>query len=387
MTDDIDCNHSLRGSPYVVAMARTSRRMKALALLAVTLSAANAQLSDLPDLSTATQTTATTPSSASSTAATSATTTGASFAATTTSSNTVFHLTGLPTIEGAGIPTLEVPYTADAPFMQKSNLPEGTFFIAVGATLAFLGACVLLWRAMVAWSVNRSVKRAAMASIRGSEKTSTWGGSSFPPRGSMYKEISGSNMSLDALTPAGKPVGKSHFRDHEIKREATPPAGLFFSPTAQAGSGAHNGNRTSSYLPAGYYASPSAQAAGGAGSTTIGGSLAPYTRSSFVQPSPPPSPGLAPTTRNTTPTFRASSRDGLRAPSRDGLLGSSRPGSYLDTGRQGQSSGLYAQPSSSSLMVGVGGRPSRDSLAGSRAPSAYLEDLFENHGNGPRERY
>jgi len=37
------------------------------------------------------------------------------------------------------------------------------------------------------------------------------------------------------------------------------------------------------------------------------------------------------------------------------------------------------------LMVGIGGNG--ENLPGSRAPSAYLEDLFEHHGNGPRERY
>jgi hypothetical protein len=74
-----------------------------------------------------------------------------------TLTESAFHLTGLPTIAGAGIPTLVIPFTANAPFMQKSSLPEGTFFIAVGAVLAFLGAGVLLWRLLVAWSINRSV--------------------------------------------------------------------------------------------------------------------------------------------------------------------------------------------------------------------------------------
>jgi hypothetical protein len=31
--------------------------------------------------------------------------------------------------------------------------------------------------------------------------------------------------------------------------------------------------------------------------------------------------------------------------------------------------------------------PGVSAVAGGRAPSAYLEDLFENHGNGPRERF
>ncbi|TKA76187.1 hypothetical protein B0A55_03083 [Friedmanniomyces simplex] len=386
-------------------MARMSRRTVALLALGA-LPLAYAQLTSVPDLSTATQTAA---SSSATTATSDATTTPAatllsSSGTATTSASVIHYISNIPTIAGAGIPTLVIPYTAAAPFMQKSKMPEGTVFIAVGACLAFLGACVLLWRGLVAWSINRSVKRSALASIRGSEKNSGWGGSSGynPVHGNLYKDTNGSSMSLDALTSAGKPV-KPHFRDHEIKRESTPPAGLFFSPTAQAGREVQN-NRNSSYLPAGYYASPSAQAAGGAGATTIGGSLAPYARHSVAGISPPSSPGPPPTSRSSA-TYRATSRDGLRTQSRDGLRAQSRDGlrgqsrdgygagsarnSYLEGPRQGHSSALYAQPSSSSLMVGIGGNgyQSGENLAGSRAPSAYLEDLFENHGNGPREQF
>ena len=426
-------------------MARTTRR--ALALAIVTLFAAplvSAQLSNLPDLSTATQTTGDSSTAASTTQTTAESTTAdastslttdslTSFIATTTSaasetgslttsSGSVFHLTGLPTIEGAGIPTLVIPYTADAPFMKKSDYPEGTVFIVIGAILAFLGACVILWRGLIAWSVNRSVKKAALATIGRGEKNSTnWGtGAGYnPANGSFYKDagMTGSSMSLDALTSTG--MKKGHFKDHATERSSTPPQNLFFSPTAQARQSVQDlrdaGNRNSSYLPAGYYASPSAQAAGGANSTTIGGSLAPYARNSQIGLSPPASPGLAPTSRSSA-TYRGTSReglsrDGLRPSStgygppsresmrpasrdnlsvnRDGYGPSSARNSYIDPShpRSGHNSQLYAQPSSSSLMVGLGQRPSNDGLAGSRAPSAYLEDLFENHGNGPRERF
>ncbi|KAK5707393.1 hypothetical protein LTR17_020736 [Elasticomyces elasticus] len=398
-------------------MARMSRRTQTLAFLALAaIPLGQAQLTDVPDLSTATLTTTSSSSASptsSSTTSAPTTTSAATFVSstssgtpTTTNGNSVFHLSDVPTIAGAGIPTLVIPYTAAAPFMQKSKLPEGTVFIAVGACLAFLGACVLLWRGLVAWSINRSVKRAATASMRGSEKNggSTWGGSSgYNPvhGGGGYKDMNGSSMSLDALTSAGtKQPGKPHFRDHEIKRESTPPAGLFFSPTAQAGRDVQS-SRNSSYLPAGYYASPNAQTAGGAGATTIGGSLAPYARHSTVGPSPPASPG-PPTSRGST-SYRATSRDGLRTQSRDGLRAQSRDGlsygagsarnSYFDgtQQRQGHSSAMYAQPSSSSLMVGIGGtghqQGGESGLPGSRAPSAYLEDLFEEHGSGPRERF
>ncbi|KAK4560935.1 hypothetical protein LTR86_004890 [Recurvomyces mirabilis] len=352
-------------------MARPSRRLQALVLLSLSLLSAaplaQAQLSNLPDLSTATQTTAKSTSSSAATSATSSaasTTSGASFTATATGATSIFHLSDVPTIAGAGIPTLVIPYTAAAPFMQKSKLPEGTVFIAVGAVLAFLGACVLLWRGLIAWSINRSVRKSALASIRGSEKSSKWGGGTstgYNPvhgggggGGGHYKDYNGSVMSLDALTKSGKPIGKQHLAGHDIKRESTPPAGLFFSPTAQAGTQVQN-NRASSYLPAGYYASPSAQPAGGAGATTIGGSLAPYARHSTIAPSPPSSPGI-PNSRDSrsSATYRNTSRDGLRAPSRE-TAGNTRNSYYDGNGNAARSSALYAQPSNSSLMVGVGG--------------------------------
>lgn len=399
-------------------MARTSRRMLALPLLLLSAPlAVHAQLSSVPDLSTAqtsVQTTAQTtdPSTQAKTTQDSKTPAqtlsnapqltsassraGNTFAATGSLTQDPVHLTGLPTIAGAGIPTLVIPYTANAPYMKKSSLPEGTFFIAVGATLAFLGACVLLWRGLVAWSINRGVKRTALASMQHSEKprsSSYWGGSTnhgynrvsnSGGKGSLYKDLGGySNVSLDNLTSAGKPI-KPHFRESVSERNTSsnaPPPNLFFSPTAQA---AHQRDsyRSSGYMPSGYYASPNSQAAGGNTSTTIGtGGLAPgYTNTQRHStalssgPSPPPSPGLPPQSRGSGTTYRntLSSRDGLRGPTREGP-NSARNSTYL-----------YDQPSSSSLMVGGA---STSDLPGSRTPSAYLEDVFENHGHGPRERF
>ncbi|EMC91144.1 hypothetical protein BAUCODRAFT_39287 [Baudoinia panamericana UAMH 10762] len=459
-------------------MAHMSRRRRrqAITLLALAaLPSAYAQLTNIPTLggtttTTSPSTTATTAHSTSQSTSATTTATSASSASTTATTSTsgapAVSLSNLPTIAGAGIPTLIVPDTAHAPFMQKSSLPEGTVFIAVGGVLAFLGACVLLWRGLIAWSVNHSVQKAAMASIRGmSEKAASTFGGGGGSGGGMgsgrynpimrgggnggYKEMAfadggaggggrGSSVSLDALTSAGRHVSNTrprlHSRDFHgaegIQRENTPPAGLFFSPTAHAGRGgqsethaitpAHN-RTTSSYLPAGYYASPSAQAGGGATTTTLGGAPAPYGRHSVHNPSPPTSPGLPPSTRSgrtptttTTTTYththRAASRDGLRGTSRDRFRApdaQSARTSYLDPSASSSSArqastgggGLYAQPSSSSLMVGVGGQAgaglnvrktresSRDGLAGGRAPSAYLEEMFENHGRGPRERF
>ncbi|GIZ49373.1 hypothetical protein CKM354_001240300 [Cercospora kikuchii] len=304
--------------------------------------------------------------------------------ATTNTAPATFRLTGLPTIAGAGVPEIGVPYTANAPFMQKSSMPEGTVFIAVGAVLAFLGACVLAWRGLVAWSINRSVKRAALASIRG-EKHGAWGGSQgYSTKSAYYKEYeAGSSMSLDHLTANGK-TQKPGKHDDSHRHSSAPPAGLFFSPTAQASNRASSytvdNNRSSAFLPAGYYASPSADApAGGRNSTVIGGShLAPYARNSHIggaSPSPPGSPNpTLPGSRSTT-NFHGDSRAGLRTasrgpPSRDGYGG-------------GRGSHLYTHPSSSSLAVGQ----SQSDLPGQRAPSAIFDDMLDVHGNGPRERY
>ncbi|KAK3053197.1 hypothetical protein LTR09_005823 [Extremus antarcticus] len=434
-----------------MARLRWRQAVPLLALLLALPLSTHAQLSGVPNLSTATQTTATsgettaqttqqttartttqdgrsTDSTLALTNAPDLTTTSTSrqglAAPTVTNTDAAIHLTGIPTIAGAGIPTLVIPWTAGAPFMQQSSLPQGTFFIAVGATLAFLGACVILWRLMVAWSVNRSVKRTAMLASMGgpSEKggrttSSYWGGSSGGGynrmassagpggKGGYYKDSAyESTVSLDNLTSAGKPM-KPHFRDSAIERSSTgtgaPPGNLFFSPTAQAVSqrdSTQNLNRNSSYMPSGYYASPSAQAAGGNSNIAIGGNLAPGSYgntnrySATSGPSPPASPGLPPQTRSSyrqsasrdSMGLRAQSRDGLRAQSRDGLRA---PSSRDGLGSNRNSAYLYAQPSSSSLMVGGQSVSDLTTAPNSRAPSAYLEELFDNHGSGPRERF
>ncbi|CAD0087373.1 unnamed protein product [Aureobasidium mustum] len=318
------------------------------------------------------------PSSKSSAAASSTTDSSkASSAASKTSggasSTTVQQLTDLPTLAGATVPDMVIPFTADAPFMQKSNAPEGTVFIAVGACLAFLGACVLAWRAMVAWTINRSVKRAAMASVMASDAKTKYG-----PGGNLYAMPQGSSLSLDALTAAGKPLSSGGLKK-ENRKSAQPtadPSSLFFSPTAGQRNSSYmpiNQNRSSTYLPAGYYATPGAQAAGGRDSMVMGGapSLQPTShRYSRAEYSPP------------------SSRDGSRPRS------SMNPQSHQRTGSNALLSPthqLYANPSTSSLAVGFGaqddGSNISSNLPGQRAPSAVFDDVLHEHGNGPRERY
>ncbi|KAJ4370406.1 hypothetical protein N0V83_004924 [Neocucurbitaria cava] len=306
-----------------------------------------------------------------------------------TTTDDVVHLSGLPTLAGVGIPDQKVPDTAGALFMQKSDLPDGTVFICVGAILAFFGAAVLVWRGLVAWSLHRSVKRAAMAQNMADIKAmSTVPGSK--KRG-MYNVVgANSTMSLDHLAAA--PIGTS--RSNKPFAHApggTPPrsqASLFFSPTAGGTTGLRDSvaNRSSNYLPAGYYASGNAAPASGSPMTQIGGHGQNLSVNSLAQPgnrfsarsgiSPPESPPLPPS--RGTYSRAPPSRDGLSIYNRNSVATLGTPGNTR--------SGIYAQGNDtmSQLSLNV---PGGTSVAGGRAPSAYLEDLFENHGSGPRERF
>jgi hypothetical protein len=298
-----------------------------------------------------------------------------------------FHLTGLPTIAGVGVPDVVVPDTAGAAFMQKSNLPDGTVFICVGAALGALGFAVLAWRGLVAWSLHRSVKRAAMAQNLADLKAM----SAVPgKKRGMYNVVgASSNMSLDRLSAAPTGTSKPPKPFANNNNSGTPPkstSSLFFSPTAGGATGVRDSmvNRSSTYLPAGYYPSGNSQPASGSPMTHIGGQGPHLSTHSLATPgnrfsarsgiSPPGSPSLPP------------SRGYDRAPpSRDGLSLYNR-NSIATLGTPGNNRGIYGHehgnPSQLSLNV-----PGGSSVAGGRAPSAYLEDLFENHGNGPRERF
>jgi hypothetical protein len=298
-----------------------------------------------------------------------------------------FHLTGLPTIAGVGIPDMVVPDTAAAPYMQKSSLPDGTVFICVGAALGFFGAAILAWRGLVAWSLHRSVKRAALA-----QSMSDMKGAGLPGRKKGLYNVVGanSNMSLDHLSAA--PPGKSK-PFATMTNTGTPPKStstnsLFFSPTAGGARPDSMANRSSSYLPAGYYPTGNAQPAAGSHNMQVGGHGAHLSTHSLAQPgnrfshrsgiSPPASPSLPP-----------SSRGYDRAPpSRDGMSIYNR-NSVATLGANGGNRGMYGAEagSMSQLSLNV---PGGTTVPGGRAPSAYLEDLFENHGgagNGPNARY
>jgi hypothetical protein len=274
-----------------------------------------------------------------------------------------------------------VPDTARAPFMQKSNLPDGTVFICVGAALGFFGAAILAWRGLVAWSLHRSVKRAAMAQNIADIKAM----SAVPgKKRGLYNVVgANSNMSLDRLSAA--PTGTSRPpKPFATTNSGTPPksnSSLFFSPTA-AGGPRDSVNRSSSYLPAGYYAAATAQPASGSPVTHIGGHASHLSTHSLATPgnrfssrsgvSPPASPSLPP------------SRGYDRAPpSRDGISMYDRRS--VATLNNPNSRGIYGPDNNvSQISLNV---PGGTNAPGGRAPSAYLEDLFESHGSGSRERF
>jgi hypothetical protein len=308
-------------------------------------------------------------------------------AAAQTGSTSVFNLVGAPTLAGIGIPDIKVPDTAGAAFMQKSDLPDGTVFICVGAILAFFGAAVLAWRGLVAWSLHRSVKRAAMVQNLADIKAM----SAVPgKKRGMYNVVGASStMSLDHLNAA--PIGKSSkaFAGAPSSTAQKSQGSLFFSPTAGGAAGMRESvaNRSSTYLPAGYYASGNAAPASGSPQMHIGGqnpnnlsalSLStPGNRfSARSGMSPPESPSLPP------------SRGGYaRAPpSRDGLSNYNR-NSVATLGQPGNTrTSVYGQDSHtiSQLSLNV---PGGTNVPGGRTPSGYLDDLFEHHGNGSRERF
>lgn len=265
-------------------------------------------------------------------------------------------LTGLPKLPGDDYPPPTVPPTANAPFMQrKSTLPEGTVFIAVGAVLGLMALVVITWRGLVAWSLHRSVRRAALIQ---SAKYNNGGGrgikvtrnSHRKSKARHYNSGPGSTLSLEHLGASGRGGRKSAI----VGRES-----LFFSPTASPGL-QNQGNRGSGYLPAGYYAAGASAPGAGPGMSHLNENRSSfsnlvqpghgYSRTRSVGPSPPGSPSLP--------------------PSRGGEIGARRPSVAAG--------GLTMQASNSSLNLSVAPQ--------SRAPSAYLDDLFESHQPAARNQ-
>ena len=193
----------------------------------------------------------------------------------------------LPTLKGQySYPPASVPPTQNAPFMKPSHVPEGTFFIAVGAILGAFGIAVLIWRAVVACQLHRSVKRAALAQSMSNDKLSF-----APPVAPFYKDNEqGSSPSVNA----GSGRGVRRTQRGPIPSSTPSQTNLFFSPTAPGANSASN--RDSRFLPSGFYAAGSAsQQAGHTHSISLT-NLRPDSRGHprAVGLTPPDSPSLAP---------------------------------------------------------------------------------------------
>jgi len=280
----------------------------------------------------------TTASSAETTSSGSASTaTHSSASATTTSSGSSSSTDSSSSSASYTYVPASVPPTANAPYMQVSNLPEGTVFIVVGAVLGFFAMSILAWRGLVAWSLHRSVKRSAYQQSVSDTKAA------FRTPAAPFYKYADRDSTLSLANLDGTKDKKKSKKSKKSRPITTAPSepnrqSLFFSPTA--GSGLTNfGNRASNYLPAGYYAAGASAPGGGSGMTHIGSgptislsNLGPqsqgYSRARSVGPTPPESPNVTPRRGN------------------------------------GHS------PSASNL-----------SLNQSRAPSAYLEDVFDDHAS------
>ena len=229
-------------------------------------------------------------------------------------------LTGLPTLSKTaqtGIPTYPppaVPPTENAPFMNKSTLPDGTVFIAVGAILGAFGMAVLLWRGIVACLLHRSVERAALAQHAANDKVA----SSFPaPPAPFYTTADReSSPSLAVGSVSGR--GQRRTNRGPIPSSTPSQTNLFFSPTAPGGMGSSN-NRDSRFLPSGFYASGSPAPGHGHGTSISLSNLRPSSRghSTAMGPSPPDSPAAraSPVPRNNFSTSSLNLPPTGRAPS------------------------------------------------------------------------
>ncbi|KAI6090851.1 hypothetical protein F4821DRAFT_228017 [Hypoxylon rubiginosum] len=233
----------------------------------------------------------------------------------------------LPTLPGQySYPAPTVPPTNNAPFMQPSSMPEGTVFIAVGAILGAFGIAVLIWRAVVACLLHRSVKKAAMAQQLANDKAS------FPPAAPFYKYTDQASSASLGNAMSGRGVRRT--TRGPIPSATPSQSNLFFSPTAPTGSG--GGNRESRFLPSGFYAAGAGSPQQSHNHSISLTNLRPESRGRPLGYTPPESPSLAPSV-----------------------------GPRSDMGRRNMSA--------SSLNLN---RP-----PSGRAPSAYLEDLLDDPQN------
>lgn len=348
-----------------------ARRRVLFALLVLLVILAMPQISNAQDTTEATDA-ATTDAATTTASETTGTTTDSSSTTESTTSSTSSSTT-------TPIPTVTVPPTAGAPYMQTSSTPEGTVFIAVGAVLGFLGLAVLAWRGLVAWSVNRSVKQAAM--VQSSETKGLLRASSRKRR---RRSFSRAQPNLPHGIGGGAAGGHhrrtsshGHGTPNMTKVTSSSSNGLFFSPTAGATRHAHghaygqNGpaKRASYSHPSPYY--------GTGTSTPVSG---PTPGPAAAQWQPPYRPRAH--SQQLNPNINLS-------PSSSPIL---YPYPYSHQQPHQYTGGIYDprhHPSNSTSRPLSSDNTSNSSLnlatppQGRRAPSEYLEDLFESHGQAP----
>lgn len=227
-------------------------------------------------------------------------------------------------------PAASVPPTQNAPYMQVSTLPDGTVFICVGAVLGAFALALLLWRAIIACLLHRSVEKAAMAQHLGNDKAA------FPaPPAPFYKYTD-----QDSSQNVNSGRGVRRTTRGPIPSATPSQTNLFFSPTAGGGNRdsvyRDTPNRDSSYrdsrfLPSGFYAAgtSSPQNVEGHSQSISMTNLRPDSRGhprAVSSHSPPESPGFGP---QRTPLHRnnmSSSSVNLNAPPQGGRA----PSAFLD---------------------------------------------------------
>ncbi|KAK8137646.1 hypothetical protein PG984_003139 [Apiospora sp. TS-2023a] len=250
------------------------------------------------------------------------------------------NMPSLPTLPGSySYPPPAVPDTRNAPFMRQSTLPQGTFFIIVGSILAFIGVSVLVWRAVVACLLHRSVKRAALAQHMANDKAGIPGANGSSNPGPFYKYTDQTSAgSLGAINAsAGRGVRRT--TRGPVPSSTPSQTNLFFSPTAPGGTQA--GNRSSTFLPSGFYAA-------GQGAATQGSRQSIHNSISMSD--------LRPDSRG---IGRPDSR-GLARPESRGL------------GRPAESPGLMPRPEQRRNIS------TSSANMGQRAPSMFLDDLLDD---------
>ncbi|KAI1776105.1 hypothetical protein F4818DRAFT_413057 [Hypoxylon cercidicola] len=213
----------------------------------------------------------------------------------------------LPTLPGQySYPPPTVPPTNNAPFMQPSSVPEGTVFIAVGAILGAFGAAVLIWRAVVACLLHRSVKKAALAQQIANDKAP------FPPSSAPFYKYT-DQASSASLGNAISGRGVRRTTRGPIPSATPSQSNLFFSPTAPTGSS--GGNRESRFLPSGFYAAGAGSPQPSHTNSISLTNLRPESRGRPLGYTPPESPSLAPRSDIARRNMSASSLNLNRPPS------------------------------------------------------------------------